>query len=371
MTGIVLRGNRTKDLVRRLQPGDVALIEHPDLDEVAADSLRRAKVRAVLNAAESITGKYPNLGPSLLLAAGIPLFDAPPRVAEKLADGDRIAIDEDGVLWRERKRLDRVQRLTEEIVRDRLERARANLPSEVEKFMDNTLDRAEREKDFFVAPLPVPPLKTPIEGRPALVVVRGHRHRADLAALRSFIEDMEPVLIGVDGGADALLEAGRRAHIVIGDMDSVSDEALQAADDVVVHAYPDGRAPGWARVERLGLPARRMAAPGTSEDLAMLLAHDAGAELIVAVGAHSNLIDFLEKGREGMASTVLVRMKVGYRLIDARGAGLLYKPRPRMHHPLQIALAAMVPVLLAIWLGEPLRHLFRLAWLQLRMFAGW
>lgn len=371
ITGTVARGNRTKALVRRLRPGDVAVIYHPDLDEVAADGLRRAKVRAVLNAAHSITGRYPNLGPSLLVAAGIPLWDIPVEVADALLDGDHIRVDAEGGIWRHDTFLGHGTRMDTETVKERLDAARTNLPSEVERFIDNTLTRAEMEKNFVVQSLPVPALETSMDGRPALVVVRGHRHRADLAALRSFVADVEPVLIGVDGGADALLEEGLRPHVIVGDMDSVSDESLLAADDVVVHAYPDGRAPGWTRIRRLGLEAHRLAAPGTSEDLAMLLAYDAGAKLIVAVGSHSNLIDFLEKGREGMASTILVRMKIGSHLIDARGVGLLYRPKPRVRYPLQIALAAMVPVSLVILLGNPLRHLLRLAWLQLRMFAGW
>lgn len=371
ITGTVKRGSRTKTLIRRLKQGDVALINHPDLDEVAADGLRRAKVRAVLNGSPSITGRYPNLGPSLLLAADVPLFDVDHELAGKLQDGDNVSIDESGTIRREGELLGRGVLLSEDAVRHRLLEARANLPAEVERFIDNTLRRASREKRFVVEPFPLPPLKTAIEGRCALVVVRGHRHRADLAALAAFIDDMEPALIGVDGGADALLEIGRPPDLVVGDMDSVGDEALAAADDVVVHAYPDGRAPGLQRVRRLGLPAHVVAAPGTSEDLAMLLAYEAGAELIVAVGTHSNLIDFLEKGREGMASTFLVRLKVGPRLIDARGVSLLYRTTPRLRYPVQIALAAMVPFVLVLLLGDPLRHLLRLAWLQLRLAVGW
>lgn len=371
ITGTVKRGNRTKTLVRRLAPGDVALIDHPDLDEVAADGLRRAKVRAVLNGSPSITGRYPNLGPSLLLAADVPLFDIPPEAAARLKEGDRISIDDDGRIRRGDELVGRGTPLSGEGVRRRLQEARANLPTEVERFIDNTLQRANREKRFVVEPLPLPPLKTPMEGRCALVVVRGHRHREDLSALDPFIDDMDPALIGVDGGADALLERGRRPHVIVGDMDSVSDEALAAADDIVVHGYLDGRAPGLHRMHQLGLEARVLAAPGTSEDLAMLLAYESGAELIVAVGTHSNLIDFLEKGRAGMASTFLVRVKVGPRLIDARGVSLLYRTTPRWRHPVQIALAAMVPLALVLWLGEPLRHLLRLAWLQLRIVAGW
>lgn len=369
--GTVRQGVRTKELVNRLQPGDIALIHHPDLDEVAADGLRRSKARAVLNGATSITGRYPNLGPALLLAAGVPLFDIVLSTARPLRDGDRICVDGAGRILKDRQVIGIGRRLDESTVEQLLGRARSNLPDEVERFIDNTLAHAEREKQFVVETMPVPPLVHDMSGRYVLVVVRGHRHREDLATLSSFIADKNPVFVGVDGGADALLEAGHKPHLIVGDMDSVSDEALAAADDIIVHAYVDGAAPGMQRISRLNLSAHVMPAPGTSEDLAMLLAYEAGAELIVAVGAHSNLIDFLEKGRLGMASTFLVRVKVGARLIDARGVSRLYRPKPRLRYPVQIAVAAMIPVLIVIMLGSPMRYLLRLAWLQLRVLAGW
>jgi len=369
--GTARLGHRTKALIRRLVPGDIAVIDHPDLDEVAADSLRQARVRAVINLSPSITGRYPNLGPSLLAAAGIPLLDAPRKLAGLLRDGEAIAVDDGGWVLRDQERLARGIWLTQEEVARRLEAARRNLPAEVERFIDNTLAYARREKDFVVTPLPVPPLRQSLHGRHALVVVRGHNYRADLAVLSSYIHEMQPVLIGVDGGADALVEAGLRPDIVVGDMDSVSDEALRSAGDVVVHAYPDGRAPGLERVREIGVPAHVLSAPGTSEDIALLLAYEGGADLIVAVGTHSSLIDFLEKGRSGMASTFLVRLKVGARLVDARGVSQLYRGRPRSHYPVQIALAALMPVMIVIALGATLRDLFRLAWLQARVWLGW
>ncbi len=363
-------GKRTKALVSRLRPGEIAIIDHSDLDEVAADSLLRAKVRAVINTSSSITGRYPNMGPSLLLSANVPLLDGPATLKTVVRDGDEAVIDADGHIFVNGTVVGRGLWLTEQIVADKLEAAKANLPAEVERFIDNTLSHARREKQFVLEPLPLPPLATQLTGRHALVVVRGHNYRADLAALRSYMDEMEPVLIGVDGGADALLEVGQRPHIVVGDMDSVSDEALLAADDVIVHGYVDGRAPGLARTQALGIRAAVVPAPGTSEDLAMLMAYEAGAELIVAVGSHSNFIDFLEKGRPGMASTFLVRLKIGSHLVDARGVSQLYRARTRLHYPLQVALAAMVPVGIVVAMGTSLRQWLRLVWLQLRLWAG-
>lgn len=363
-------GHRTKALVARLRPGEIALIDHPDLDEVAADGLRRARVRAVINTSSSITGRYPNLGPSLLLAAGVPLLDGPAILSKLLHDGDQLAVDRAGRIFRGGVLIATGVWLSNEVVFRKLDAARRNLPAQVERFIDNTLRHAHLEKRFVIDPLPLPPLKVTVRGRHALVVVRGHNYRADLAALRPYIDEVRPVLIGVDGGADALLEAGRHPHLVVGDMDSVSDEALRVADDVIVHGYPDGRAPGLARTEALGVAASVVRAPGTSEDLAMLIAYEGGADLIVAVGSHSNFIDFLEKGRPGMASTFLVRLKIGTHLVDARGVSRLYRARTRLTQPVQIALAAMVPAGILIALGGTLRHWFKLAWLQLRLWAG-
>lgn len=364
-------GNRTKALVARLRPGEIAVIDHPDLDEVAADSLRRARVRAVINTSSSITGRYPNLGPSLLCAAGVPLLDGPRALKILVRDGDAVSIDERGNIFKGDVVIATGNWLTDEVIERRLAVARSNLPLAVDQFIDNTLAHAREEKRFVIDELPLPPLVTRLEGRHALVVVRGHNHRADLAALAPYIDEMDPVLIGVDGGADALRDAGRRPHMIIGDMDSVSDDALLEADDVIVHGYLDGRAPGLARTNFLGVSAKVIHAPGTSEDVAMLVAYEAGAALIVAVGTHSNLIDFLEKGRPGMASTFLVRIKVGSHLVDARGVSQLYRAQPRLTHPVQIALAALVPVIVVIALGSSLRHFFRLAWLQLRLWSGW
>src|SRR5690606_8627789 len=251
--GTARLGPRTKALINRLQAGDIAVIDHPDLDEVAADGLRQARVRAVINLSPSITGRYPNLGPSLLAAAGIPLLDAPRELGQSLRDGDAITVDETGCIYRDGAALGAGTWLSGDVIRERLEVARSNLPAEVERFIDNTLEYARREKAFVTEPLPLPALKVSLQGRHALVVVRG------------------------------------QPDLVVADMASVSDAALLLAKDVIVHAYRDGRAPGLASVQALGLPAHVLAAPGTSEDLALLVAYEGGAELIVAVGTHSSL----------------------------------------------------------------------------------
>src|SRR5918996_2241297 len=230
-----------------------------------------------------------------------------------------------------------------------MEAAESRLADQFDAFARNTLRFIQREQDLLFGGAGMPELDTRLEGRHVLVVVRGYGYREDLAALRSYIRDVKPVLVGVDGGADALLDAGYTPHVVVGDMDSISDRALElirrprrVPTDVVLHAYPDGRAPGRARLERLGIPHVEVRSAGTSEDVAFLLAHERRAELIVAVGTHGNLREFLDKGRPGMSSTFLVRLRVGEILMDAKGVARLYPSRARVRHLLLLVGAVLV-----------------------------
>ena len=193
----------------------------------------------------------------------------------------------------------------------------------------------------------LPQLKTRFRDRHALVVARGPGYKKDLAIVRAYIRDFKPVLVAVDGGADALLEAGYRPDVIVGDMDSVSDAALQTGAELVVHAYDDGAAPGRDRLDRLGLPSMLVPTPGISEDLAMLLAYEKGADLIVAVGTHFNLIEFLERNRAGMSSTFLTRLKVGEMLVDARGVSRLFRQRVGLW-PLVTFLVGVLAVIAAV-----------------------
>jgi uncharacterized membrane-anchored protein len=197
-----------------------------------------------------------------------------------------------------------------------------------------------------------------------LVVVRGYDYREDLTALRSYIRELHPLLIGVDGGADALLDAGLRPDLIIGDMDSVTTEALVSGAELVVHAYADGRAPGMERLEALGLPCEVFEATGTSEDIAMLLAYERGAELIVAVGTHTNLVELMDKGRKGMASTFLTRLRVGSVLVDAKGVSRLYRGGIRRQDLMLLVLMTLATMAVAVWISEPLRLQLELYWTQ-------
>ncbi len=318
---------RTKDLTKRLKPGEVAVIDHLDIDRIAAEGLVACEPAAVVNVAASISGRYPNLGPEILVAAGIPVLDAVgPDVFGRLDDGDQVVLDghrllHKGAVVAEGELLD------EASVEKAMDEARAGLAVQLEAFASNTMEYLRQERDLLIDGIGVPDIHTQIDGRHVLIVVRGYHYKEDLQTLRPYIREHRPVLIGVDGGADALLELGYHPDLIVGDMDSVSDEALGAGAEVVVHAYRDGRAPGLERVESLGVEPIVFPATGTSEDVAMLLADDKGASLIVAVGSHVTLVEFLDKGRAGMASTFLTRLRVGGKLIDAKGVSRLYRSR--------------------------------------------
>lgn len=313
----------TKRLVRRLLPGEIAVIQHADLDELAADSLIEARVAAVINTAPSMSGRYPNRGPLRLLQAGVPLIDVKEQFLKHMAEGDWLLL-RNGEIYKQARFLTAGILWTRDKVLRRMHEAERNGTLALRHFIDNTLCYARQEKHVFLEWIPPLSLCTPLRGRHALIVARGRNYRADLHALIPYICANRPVLIGVDGGADALLQIGLCPDVIVGDMDSVSDEALRKAKERVVHAYLDGYAPGLTRMQQLGLSALVIPAPGTSEDVAMLLADGHGAELIVAVGTHSYMIDFLEKGRNGMASTLLTRLRLGGKLVDAKGVSQIY-----------------------------------------------
>jgi uncharacterized membrane-anchored protein len=339
-------GRRTKELVTRLRRGEIALIHHEDLDGAAARALAACRPAAVLNSAPFTSGRYANSGPGILLEAGIPLLELPDAaVWEQVAEGEPLQWRGE-TLYRAGEPVASGTRLTPDLLAERLAAAKQNLQRELQAFSENTLRYLAAEAAFATADLELPPLTTVLRGRHVLIVVRGEGCRDDLAAIRGYIRDARPVLIGVDGGADVLLEAGLRPDLILGDMDSATPAALRCGAELVVHEYWDGRpSPAWERLRALGLEAYPLRAPGTSEDVAMLLAYQAGAELLVAVGTHFSLVEFLDKRRAGMASTFLTRLKVGAILVDARGARRLYQPGPRITHLLLLIAAAATPIL--------------------------
>lgn len=349
LRGAVRIDGRTKRLTKRLQPGDIAVIDHRDLDKVSGDALVACAPAAVVNASPSISGRYPNTGPEAIVAAGIPLIDdVGPDVMLQLRDGDQVRVHE-GALYTGDTLVAKGVVLDGESVAAAMDDARAGLAVQLEAFVENTMDYLHRERGLLLDRVGVPEIRTRLDGRPVLIVVRGYHYREDLATLRPYIRENRPVLMGVDGGADAILEAGYTPDIVVGDMDSVTDRALTCGAEIVVHAYRDGRAPGLERVRELGLEPVVFAATGTSEDVAMLLADDRGASVIVAVGTHNTLVEFLDKGRAGMASTWLTRLRVGGKLVDAKGVSRLYRQRISNRQLAVLLLAGLLALFVALY----------------------
>jgi uncharacterized membrane-anchored protein len=360
---------RTKDLVKRLCPGDIAVIDHADIDRVAAENLILRRPSAVVNASTSFTGRYPHVGPLLIAEAGIPLIDdVGAAVLDLVEEGEELRLVGTD-LWRGEELLAAGHRQDVDDLARRIVRARADMGAELEAFAVNTLEWIRREARLTFEPLVLPPLRSDFRGRHALVVVRGHDYRRDLKALRAYIREFQPVLVAVDGGADALLEVGLRPDIIIGDFDSVSEQALTCGADLVHHVHPDGRAPGREELLHFGVPYVEFVAEGTSEDVAMLLSAEAGAELIVAVGTHASMVEFLDKGRAGMASTFLTRLRLGPLLVDAKGVNRLYETRLRRRDLAMLIGAAVVAMLVVTIVSEPLHVFLSGLWVILR--DGW
>ena len=360
---------RTKNLIPRLRAGEIAAVHHEDIDRVAAEGLIAAGVSAVFNATQSLTGKYPAQGALLLLRAGIPVIDEIGVSAfNRLRDGSVVSVEgneirADGTAFCSGKRLD----LSD--IEIRLEEAREAVSGQLGEFATNTLQYLANEPELITEDLEVPTVRTTFAQRQVLVVVRGIDYREDLGTLKrsGYVSEMRPVLIGVDGGADALLEVGLKPDLIVGDFDSVSREALDSGAQLFVHAYPGGEAPGSSRLERLGFHYDVVEGMGTSEDIAMRMAFEGSAELIVLVGSHTSMADFFDKGRRGMASTFLTRMKVSSILVDAKGVGRLYRTQVRKRDLALLVLSALFTLGVIAVVTEPLRLLLRTLWLNLGM----
>ena len=366
-TAIARVDTRTKLLVKRVQPGEIMVIDHADLDRVAAETIVEAQAGGVINAADSISGRYPNLGPLLVCAAGIPLIDGVgPDVMAAIHDGQVVTISGGDILV-DGTVVGSGVRQSMQLLEDRIETARQSMGAELARFAENTLSYLSQERHLLLDEPDIPDIALDMKDRHVLIVVRGAEYKDDLDTLRrsGYLGEMRPLLVGVDGGADALLEIGQTPDLIIGDMDSVSERALRCGATLVVHGYVDGRAPGSKRLNDLGLDHAIYAAAGTSEDIAMLLAYEKGAELIVAVGTHSSMVEFFDKGRAGMASTFLVRMKVGPILVDAKGVSRLYHHTVRKGDLALLVLSAIFTLVVVIVISEPVRLVLRGYWLTL------
>ncbi len=370
VSGPVRRGRKTKLLVKKLRPGEIVLIDHRNLDRVSAEDLIAAGVAAVLNCRPSSSGDYPNMGPLLLVDAGVPLIDLPDdELFSRLHDGDAVQVS--GGEVRSKGALLATGAVQEPAaVRAATDDRRRDIGEALEAFARNTVEHMVEERELLAGGLALPRFSTDFHDRPVLVVVRGVDHQADLQALRPYIRDVRPLLVGVDGGANAILEAGFTPDMIVGDMDSASAATLRCGAELVVHGYTDGRAPGRELLDELGLPYVVVPAPGTSQDVAMLIAHEKGASLIISVGSQFNLVEFLDKNRQGMSSTFITRLRLGEKIVDAKGVSRLYRPAPGIW-PVLTLLAVGIFALVAVVLATPgLRDVADLLWLKLRLLTG-
>jgi uncharacterized membrane-anchored protein len=369
-TGTARLDRRTKHLVRRLGPDDVAIIDHTDLDRVSAEELVESGVRVVVNVARSQTGRFPNPGPLLLVRGGVRLIDVPgAALFDQVSDGDLLTV-RGASLFSNGTRLASGHVLAAEELAGALAEQRSRVTDALQEFADNTMRYLREEGRLLAEGIDFPHLETRFRDRHALVVARGPGHKRDLRIVRPYVREFKPVLIGVDGGADALREAGLKPDVIVGDMDSVSDETLRSGAEIVVHAYADGKSPAAARLEKLRVAYQTVPATGVSEDVALLLAHDKGAALIVAVGTHFNLIEFLERDRAGMSSTFLARLRVGEILVDAKGVSRLVSRKVGMLPFVALAVTGLGAVVVAVAASPELRRLISLVTGRVRELLG-
>ncbi|HEY2716376.1 MAG TPA: putative cytokinetic ring protein SteA [Solirubrobacterales bacterium] len=368
--GTVRLGERTKHLVKRLRPGEIAVIDHEDIDRIAAEELIAAGAVAVLNASQSSTGRYPNAGPLMLARAGIRLVDVPGAGLFELLKDSEVVRVEGGTISRLGKEIAHGHALEAGELESQLEEQRERVDEALAEFAENTVAHVRGETDLLIGDIAFPPTRARFRDRHVLIVVRGDRHRRDLKALRAYIRDVRPLVVAVDGGADGALEAGLKPDVILGDMDSASDSALKCGAELIVHAYPDGRAPGCERLLEAGLPHTIVPSAGTSEDVAMLMAHEKGAALIVSVGAHFNLVEFLDRKRGGMSSTFLTRLRIGERLVDAKGVSRLYRPSSTLAPIAFFAVAFLVLLTILVITSPALNDVFELFWLKIRIWLG-
>lgn len=372
ISGRAVMGKKTKEIVPRLDGKTIPIVDHENLDRVTAETLVEAGVVAVVNAAGSATGVYPNLGPFILARAGVYILDGVGRKAfERIEDGDEIELRGDG-LFKDGELIAVGEHLDEETAERRLRESREVVGDALESFAQNTVEYMRLEKGLLYSTLEVPEeLAKEIRGRQVLVVVRGYDYRQDLAALGPYLRGVRPFVIAVDGGADAVMEAGWKPDLLFGDMDSVSEHGLHSAPHVLVHAYPGGDAPGMERVRKAGLKGVNvLPAPGLSEDIAILIAEQCGAELIVAVGTHVGLVEFLDKGRKGASSTFLTRLKVGAKLVDAKGVSKLYPSHVSPVMLLGLVAAGLIAVSAVVYSSEQMADIFNLLAIKLRLLLG-
>lgn len=340
-------------LLRRVGPGDIAVLDILDLDRVTADALVDAGVVGVVNASPSISGRYPNLGPEVLVANNIALIDnAGPEIFKKIKDGSKIRLHDGGVYHGERRLVHGVERTDEEIA-DLMHDAKAGLVAHLEAFAGNTIEFIRSESPLLIDGIGIPDIDVDVYRRHVVVVTDGAAAAEDLKSLKPFIKEYQPVLVGVGAGADVLREGGYRPQLIVGNPEQISAESLKCGAQVVLPADADGHAGGLERIQDLGIGAMTFPAAGSATDLALLLVDHHGASLIVTVGQPASIEEFFDRSRaQSNPSTFLTRLKVGEKLVDAKAVATLYRSHISGGAIALLVLAVLFAVVAALWVSH-------------------
>ena len=340
-------------LLRRVSPGDIVVLDVVDLDRITADALVEADVAAVVNAAPSVSGRYPNLGPEVLVANGVTLIDeAGPEVFKKVKDGAKIRLYEGGVYSGDR-RLAVGTVLTDHDVAEMMQEAKSGLTTHLEAFAGNTIEFIRSESPLLIDGIGIPDVDVDLRGRHVVLVGDELGAADELKSLKPFIKEYQPVLIGVGTGADLLRKAGYRPQLIVGDPGQISDEALRCGAHVVLPADADGHAHGLERIQDLGVGAMTFPAAGSPMDLALLLSHHHGAALLVTAGNTANIETFFDRTRQDSnPSTFLTRLRVGEKLVDAKAVATLYRNHISAGAIALLALTMLIAVIVALWVSR-------------------
>ncbi len=353
ITGIARVDRDIDRLLRRIMPGDIVIIDAQDLDRMTADALVEAEVAGVVHASTSISGRYPNLGPEVLVTSGIMLVDdTGPEVFKKVKDGARIRINEGGVYSGDRRLILGTQRTDAEI-HELMQEAKGGLVAHLEAFAGNTIEFIRSESPLLIDGIGIPDIDVDMNRRHVVIVADEPHAAADLKALKPFIKEYQPVLVGVATGADIMRKAGYRPQLIVGDPDKISTEVLRCGAQVVLPADADGHAAGLERIQDLGVGAMTFPAAGSAADLALLLCDHHGASLIVTVGHAASIEEFFDRTRQrSNPSTFLTRLKVGEKLVDAKAVATLYRSRVSGSAIALLVLAMLIAVIAALWVSR-------------------
>jgi uncharacterized membrane-anchored protein len=340
-------------LLRRVEPGDIVVLDALDLDRATADALVDANIAGVVNASPSISGRYPNLGPEVLVSNGVVLIDeAGLEVFKKIKDGAKIRLHNGGVYSGDRRLILGTERTDQEIV-DKMHEAKSGLVAHLEAFAGNTIEFIRSESPLLIDGVGIPDIDVDLYRRHVVVVAEEPNAADDLKSLKPFIKEYQPVLIGVGSGADVLRKAGYRPQLIVGDPEKMSVEVLKSGAQVVLPADADGHAPGLERIQDLGVGAMTFPAAGSAADLALLLADHHGASLIVTAGHTASIEEFFDRTRQqSNPSTFLTRLKVGEKLVDAKAVATLYRSRVSGGAVAMLVLAMLIAVIVALWVSR-------------------